>query len=274
MINKISNFLRRIWDNKIVLFLVLTFFYAANALALHQLYKSGAFAVKHYWGNHYFFSVKKYESETDLRLKVRDSCDVDEPFVKKGDVIIMNEYDISYKDYKYTYNIASSGDHDYYVTFPDGKKYAFDKNNTNKCYIQTKYGEDLKKVDNSDTDSYHVSIYTSSELPDEKYSPRLIFEAITSYHKYIQEDYMCNTESEIFSITLPIWLIGTIMLCLMNQLLQWEMTKLQYRISIETTSYEQSLEPSRWRKVCHIAGCAGALFFSYGGMYYWYVHLH
>ena len=283
-----TKFLHILWKDKGILFLFLIVLYAASAGILHQLYKGGAFATKHYKEQNYNFAITKTNSEECLNSKITNCSDEVNESAKKGDTFTMDESTIYYQNYEYKYYFTESGSHDYVVEFPNGETYAFDQYYPDKYYIKSKLdlseekaAEDKEKetfmemhnaywetqgmsVENTEVseasdetsdEPVYISIYLPLEAPDGKYSPALIYSALSSYQRYTQAHHLCNSEKEIFSVAIPLWILGTILLCLTDQILEWQMAMLAFKMSYETTAPEQLLEPSDWSRFSHLAAC-------------------
>lgn len=285
--------MKKIWENKGILFLLLIAFYAATVGVFHQLYKSGVFATKCYQEQNYDFKVTKTKEEGSLKFEITYCGDEVDESAKEGDIFTMDKETIHYKDFEYGYTCAKYGDYDYYVDFPDGETYSFNgdaflgynkKTELNwqqqSAIIQSYSSEVLDICGEGDTETVGVNVDTSyldfylpSEAPDSKYSPEMIRSAISAYQEYYETRHLFNSESEIIALTGFVWLWGSMLLCLIDYLIEWEMYCLSRKIYYETTEPDRVFEPSEWIKKCHVISCVILLIIDYVGMIYWYMSL-
>lgn len=294
--------LNTIWKDKGILFLLLVGVYVITAITLHTLYQNGTFAVKHYTESHYSFAITNTDKKDLLKFEITRSSNETEDYAKAGEFFTMNPSTIDYQNYTYKYNCSANDEHDYFVEFPDGETYAFDQYDLDRYYkkekkdisdqktdeaaakqeflkIHNSYWEtqgisdEHTEVSESSDEPFFITVYLPTDAPDAKYSPCMIRSALSAYQRYTETIHLCNSESEIIKFTAPLWLAGTIFLCLMNYILEWHMAVLSLKLSFETTESEQILEPSKWRKFCHVFFSTLLLVCSYTGMIFWYLSL-
>lgn len=256
--------MKKIWENKGILFLLLIAFYAATVGIFHQLYKSGVFATKCYQEQNYDFKVTKTKEEGSLKIEITYCGDEVDESAKEGDIFTMDGETYSFNG-------------DAFLGYNKKTELNWQQQS---AIIQSYSSEVLDICGEGDTETVGVNVDTSyldfylpSEAPDSKYSPEMIRSAISAYKEYYETRHLFNSESEIIALTGFVWLWGSMLLCLIDYLIEWEMYCLSRKIYYETTEPDRVFEPSEWIKKCHVISCVILLIIDYVGMIYWYMSL-